>query len=138
MKRRARQEQAAFGIKAQQRLPALRAKVFDVMCFVEDEVYPWLAPKNVLICQHKLVRRDAHVKAVGCVPTYTLRFALFLRTVVRKDFETRQELFELHLPVEHHTRGCHDQVGTPVATIACEMREQCDGLNCLAQSHFVR
>ena len=45
----------------------------------------------------------------------SLHLAFLLTAKVSEDLETRTPAFQLHLPVQHHTRGDDDEVRAPVA-----------------------
>ncbi len=55
------------------------------------------------------------MEGVGLGPALALRFALLGCAIVREQLERRAPLLALHLPVQHHTRGHHYQVGAPYA-----------------------
>lgn len=124
-------------VEAEQGLPALRAEVLDVVSFVEDEVVPRFASEDVLIGEDELVRSDADVEGVLGVPSLSLLLSLLLSSVVHHELEPRQELAELHLPIEHDTRWDDDEVRTPLPFVAREMGEKRDSLNCFAETHLV-
>ena len=137
LQRRAGEQQATRGVEGQQRLPALRAKVLDVLRLVEDQVLPALALERVLVLRDEVVRRDAHVEGVGLRPPEALLLALLLRAVVREDLEARAPHLELALPVEHDARRHHDQMRPPDTVLAREVCHQRDGLHRLAEAHLV-
>lgn len=55
-------------VEVEQRLPALRLEVLDVLRLIQDEVAPVLAAERLVVLQHQLVRRDAHVEGIGLGP----------------------------------------------------------------------
>lgn len=44
---------------------------------------------------------------------HSLLLPLFRGAVVGEDLESRAPLLQLHLPIEHHAGGHHNQVGAP-------------------------
>jgi len=67
----------------------------------------------------------------------SFHFAIFNGTVIGEDFERWAPLLQFHLPVQHHARRHDDQMRAPDALLTCEVREQCDRLDGLPESHFV-
>lgn len=86
--------------KTQKRLPSLASEVLDVMRFVQYHVTPVFSPEDVLIRKDNLVRCYANLPGILGVPSHTLLFPFFLVSVIGEYLHTRQEFFELHLPVE--------------------------------------
>lgn len=77
----------------------------------------------MLIRKNDLIARYAHLPRVLGLPADSLLLSLLLVAVVGEDFETGEELFELHLPVENH--GCWDdnEMLAPDALVASEVTE---------------
>lgn len=73
-----------------------------------------------MVLQHQLVRRDTHMEGIGLGPALPLELPLFLGSIVSEDFKAGAPPFQLHLPVQHHTGGDNDQMGTPVTCLAKE------------------
>lgn len=138
LKRRAGEQQSSRRLEPKQRLPALRSKVLDVVRLVEDHVHPVLPAEDVLIGQHDLVGRDAHLPGVLRVPTLSLLLALLLVAIVREDLETGEEFLEFHLPIEDHRRRDDDEMLTPYALVASEVAEQRNGLDRFAECQSAR
>uniref|UniRef100_A0A6B0U2J9 Putative secreted protein n=1 Tax=Ixodes ricinus TaxID=34613 RepID=A0A6B0U2J9_IXORI len=69
------------------------------------------------------------MKRIWLRPPLTLLLALLGDPVVREDFEGGAPLLELHLPVEHHTRGHDYQVRAPHPLVAGHVRQEGDGLD---------
>lgn len=55
------------------------------------------------------------------MPSHTLLFAFFLVSVIGEYLHTRQELFELHLPIENNGGRNDDKVLTPNAFITSKV-----------------
>lgn len=56
-------------VEVEQRLPALGFEVLDVLSFIQDQVFPILASKGLVILQHQLVGGDADMEGIGLGPT---------------------------------------------------------------------
>ena len=84
-----------------------------MLSLVEDHVVPPSPLEGICILQHKLVRCDDHIKTVVSHPATSLCFSLLDVTIVGQDLEARQELLELHLPVEHDRSRNDNQMRTP-------------------------
>jgi hypothetical protein len=137
LQRSAGQEKSVTSVEAEQGLPTLRAEILDVVSFVEDEVVPRFASEDVLIGEDELVRSDADVEGVLGVPSLSLLLSLLLSSVVHHELEPRQELAELHLPIEHNTRRNDDEVRTPLSFVTREMGEERNRLNRFTETHLV-
>lgn len=104
------------------------------MRLVQDHIIPRLALEHMRIPARERVRCYAHVEVVLVVPPLSQLLAPLGVPVVAQDFEARQELFELHLPVEQYASGHDDEMRTPDPTIAGEMCKQGNRLNCFSAS----
>ena len=88
------------------------------MRFVEDHVVPRFAFENLCVPPCKTVRRDTDVELVPIIPTLSELLTTFRGPVVAQNLEAREELLELHLPVEQHASRHDDQVRTPDTPVA--------------------
>lgn len=59
----------ASPVEVEQRLPALRFEVLDVLSLIQDQVFPILASKGLVILQHQLIGGDADMEGIGLGPT---------------------------------------------------------------------
>lgn len=87
LQRRTREQQSFLSFEPQQGLPPLTPEVLDVVRLVQDHVNPIFPSEDVLIGQHDLVRRDAHLEVMLGVPTDPFLLALLLVAVVCQDFD---------------------------------------------------
>lgn len=90
---------------------------------------PPFASKDRLVCKNELIGCDDHVEGVFGIPPHTALFPFFDRAVVAKYLEPRQELFELHFPVEDDARRDDDQVRSPDSFVAGQVGEERDSLD---------
>lgn len=123
LQRCSRQEQPSLGFESKERLPSLTPEILNVMRLIQDHVHPALPPKYVLIRKNDLIARDAHLPRVLGLPADSLLLSLLLVAVVGEDFETGEELLELHLPVEDYGRWDDDEMLAPNALVASEVTE---------------
>ena len=99
------------------------------MRLVEDHVVPRFAFENLCVPTCKTVRRDTDVELVPIIPTLSELLTTFRGPVVTQNLEAREELLELHFPVEKDTGRHNDEMRTPDASVAGKVSEKCDGLN---------
>ena len=137
LQRCSREQKPSFGVESEKGLPALGLEVFDVLGFIEDHVVPFLAAEGEVILDDELVGSDADVEAVVFAPTLALHFTLLLRAKVSQDLQRGAPALELHLPVDDDSCWDDDQMRAPDASIACERRQQRDGLDCLSEPHLI-
>lgn len=78
------------------------------------------------------IRRHADVEVVFIVPSLAQLLAAFGVPVIAEYFEAREELFELHLPIEEHTRRHNDEVWAPYTPVTGKMCQKCDRLDCFS------
>lgn len=78
------------------------------MRFVENHIVPRLPLEYVRIAAGKRIRGDADVEVVLVVPALTKLLPTLRAAVIAHDFETWQELLELHDPVEKD--ACRDDL----------------------------
>lgn len=102
-------------------LPSIRAKVLDVVGFVEDHIMPLPPLERVDILQNQLVACYAHVERVLLHPAFPFLLSFILIAVVGQNFEAWTELLEFHLPIENDTCRHNDQVRTPDFMLDSEM-----------------
>ena len=88
------------------------------MRFVEDHVVPRFAFENLCVPTCKTVRRDTDVELVPIIPTLSELLTTFRGPVVTQNLEAREELLELHFPVEKNARWDDDEMWSPYATVA--------------------
>mmetsp|Transcript_5126 Transcript_5126/g.14694 ORF Transcript_5126/g.14694 Transcript_5126/m.14694 type:complete len:252 (-) Transcript_5126:407-1162(-) len=138
LERRSSDQQAPLRVEVEERLPPLRLPVLDHVRLVQDEIFPFLAPKHPCILKNERVRRDAHVERVRLGPALALLRSLLGRAVIGEQLERRTPSFKLHLPVEHHRSWHDDQMRAPVAALARQPRQERDCLDGLAETHLVR
>lgn len=75
------------------------------MRLIQNHIMPRLATEHVLICQYELIGCHTDVELILGIPAFSFLFSFFDASVVSKDLEAGQELFELHLPVQHLLDG---------------------------------
>ena len=107
------------------------------MRLIQDHKVPLLALKQARILQHDGVAGDADVEGIRFGPPLALDFAFIGAAKVRHNLKPGRPPFEFHLPVDHDARRHHHQVRTPLPTLARVPRQESNGLQGLAQPHFV-
>jgi len=104
------------------------------MGLVQNHVIPLLPPQNCGVLEGKGVRSDANIEVMLVIPPLPKFPSAFRVAIVAKDFEAREELLELHFPIQYDTRGDDDQMWTPYPSIRGEVGQQSDRLDGLPEA----
>lgn len=112
-----------FGLEIEQQLPSLWFEIFNILRFVQNQVFPFLSSETLVILYDQFVWCDAYMECIHFCPADTLLFAFFLWTIVCENLKTWTPFFEFHFPIEHHGRWHHNQMWTPITFHTCQMSE---------------
>ncbi len=102
------------------------------MSLVEDKIVPRFAFEDMGITTCKGVRGDTDVECMAIVPAHSKLLASFRVPVVAENPKARQELLELHLPVENDASRNNNQMRPPNSPVACEVGKKGNGLDSFA------
>ncbi|TFA99797.1 hypothetical protein CCMA1212_008205 [Trichoderma ghanense] len=140
-----RQQQAVSAVEAEQALPSGAGRALDGLGLVEDHVLPSHLLEVGHVGHDELVRGDADVegrvlavRGVLAVPKLPQHLSIAGAAPVGEDLELGNELCNFLLPVVQRGSGRHDQERTPDVVLLGQVGHDGDGLDSLAETHFVR
>ena len=92
------------------------------MRFIKDHVIPRLSFEDVLVSTGQGVRGYTDVERILVVPTSPKLLSPLRSSMVAEKLEARKELLELHLPIEQNTCRDNDEMRSPNAAVASQVR----------------
>lgn len=131
------QQQTMFSVKIEQNLPPLRLKIFDMLCFIQDHIVPLFSFEHFLVLQSDFIWCDAYLKRVHATPARSFLSTFSSWTIVSENFKGRTPLLELNFPVYYNACWNDYKVRAPNSFLAGHLSQYGDGLDCLAQPHFI-
>ncbi|KAH6603254.1 hypothetical protein Trco_008029 [Trichoderma cornu-damae] len=139
------EQQAVPAVEAEQALPAGAGRALDGLGLVENHVLPSHLLEVGHVGDDELVRRDADVegrvlavRGVLPVPELPEHLSVAGAPPVREDLELGDELCDFLLPVVQRGGGRHHQERPPDVVLLGQVGHDGDGLDRLAEAHFVR
>mmetsp|Transcript_7755 Transcript_7755/g.31537 ORF Transcript_7755/g.31537 Transcript_7755/m.31537 type:complete len:390 (-) Transcript_7755:465-1634(-) len=111
--------------------------ILQAVALVDDEVLPlWLGERR-FVPHHQVVVRDEHGELPRQHDVFSQHPALRARAIVQDALDVWQPALHLVAPVGAHSFGCDDHVRAMNALGLHQIGEKGDGLDGLAQPHFV-
>lgn len=91
------------------------------MGLIQNHVIPCFTLEYVCVSTGECIRSDANIKGVFAVPSHTKLLSTLGATMIGKNLETREEFFELHLPIKQHAGWDYDKMWSPNSSITSQM-----------------